>query len=245
MRFVALSRWVAVALLASRWSYSAHAQEPSPAPELSAPAAVVAPSTASSSPEAVLTPVPGGGGADYEASRQATELSRELRSVEQEIDGLKERVFRSKATLQLLRELVLEGKNTGSRVQLWHVNKMGPAYVLESAQYYLDGKNVYSRVDNSGALDREQELELVQQALPPGTHNLQVSFVLRGNGLGVFSYLDAYSFKVQSSYSFTVEEGRATQLRVILNESGGPLKAFVDRPSIDYEEATESQQETE
>jgi hypothetical protein len=76
--------------------------------------------------------------------------------------------------------------------------------------------------------------------MPPGTHNLQVTLFMRGNGLGVFSYLQTYSFKLQSSYSFTVEDGEETTLRVIANERGGPWNTFVDRPSVQYDERTGS-----
>lgn len=182
---------------------------------------------------------------DYDVDRAQGQLNRELRTVEQDVNGLKERVFRSKATLQLLRELVLEGANSGSRVVVWHENRMGPAYTLESVQYFLDGKNIYSRIDQNGGLDAEREIQLLEAAIPPGAHNLQVSIVLRGNGMGLFPYLKAYSFRVQSSYSFNVEEGRATTLRVVANERGGPWRTFVDRPNIEYEEESEKAIEPE
>jgi hypothetical protein len=187
------------------------AQEPAPAPASGAAAAVEDP------------------------ERAQSELNREIRTVEQDVNGLKERVFRSKATLQLLRELVMEGSSLGSRLVVWHVNKMGPAYTLESVQYFLDSKNIYNKLDETGGLDKDREFQVLEQAVPPGTHNLQVSLVLRGNGLGVFSYLKSYSFRVQSSYSIDVKEGRETTVKVIANEKGGPWRTFVDRPNVDYE----------
>jgi hypothetical protein len=187
------------------------AQEPAPAPASGAAAAVEDP------------------------ERAQSELNREIRTVEQDVNGLKERVFRSKATLQLLRELVMEGSSLGSRLVVWHVNKMGPAYTLESVQYFLDSKNIYNKLDETGGLDKDREFQVLEQAVPPGTHNLQVSLVLRGNGLGVFSYLKSYSFRVQSSYSVDVKEGRETTVKVIANEKGGPWRTFVDRPNVDYE----------
>jgi hypothetical protein len=181
--------------------------------------------------------------ATSDADRAASEYNRELRTVEQDVNGLKERVFRSKATLQLLKELVLDGSSRGSQIALWHINKMSSAYTLESIQYVLDGKSIYSKSDGSGALDDLREVKLLEQAMPPGTHNLQVSLVLRGNGFGVFSYLKTYSFKVQSSYTFSVEDGRATVLKVVANERGGPWRTFVDRPNVEYEEKAEALKE--
>lgn len=174
------------------------------------------------------------------ARRKAGERTKELLTVEQDVSNLKERVFRSKATLQLLRELVIEGATLGSRVSVWHVNKMSSAYTVESVQYFLDGKAIFSRTDTTGGLDNLDAVEIHAQTLPPGSHTLQVNMVLRGNGMGVFSYLRAYSFKLQSSYAFTVEDGQLTTVQVLINEKGGPFTNFVDRPDVRYEENMES-----
>lgn len=171
------------------------------------------------------------------------EFNRELRTVEQDVNRLKEKVFRSKATLQLLKELVIEGATLGSRVILWHVNKMGPAYRTESIQYFLDGKNVYNKLDPSGHLGDLREVKLHDQAVPPGKHNLQIHMVLRGYGLGVFSYLKTYSFKVQSSYEFNVEDGKVTIVRTVANERPGMWRPFEERPTVQYEEKVEDLRE--
>jgi hypothetical protein len=172
----------------------------------------------------------------------AAEFSRELRTVEEDVSNLKERVFRSKATLKLLKELIVNASATGSRIVLWHVNKLGGGYSMESAQYFLDGKNVFSKVDPGGTLDELRELKVHEQSAAPGAHSLQVNFVLRGKGHQVFSYLRTYQFKVSSSYAFQVEEGRLSSVRVIADSRGG-LKNFVDRPTIAYDERTETYRE--
>ncbi len=176
-----------------------------------------------------------------EAPAAPHDHTRELRTVEEDVKQLKERVFRSKATLQLLKEIVIEGSGLGARVRLWHVNKMGAAYQLESVQYFLDGRSVFARsADVDGDLAALREVEIHAQTLPPGTHNLQVQMVLRGNGFGVFSYLRSYSFKVQSNYQFKVEDGEVTTLRVVANERSGFARSFVDRPGVQYVETTET-----
>ena len=180
---------------------------------------------------------------DDDAERAGRLLNRELRTVEEDVNRLKERVFRSKATLQLLKELVIEGATMGSRVVVWHINKMGPAYTMESVQYFLNGKNIYSKMDPAGSLDAAREVKIHEQSIPPGTHNMQVNLVLRGNGFGVFSYLKTYSFKVQSSYSFKVQDGRVTVVRVLANERPGFGRTFVDRPSVQYDERQENLRE--
>jgi hypothetical protein len=194
---------------------------------------------------------PAGGTADEDAvpdlqpsgeDAEAAEFSRELRTVEEDVSDLKERVFRSKATLKLLKELLVDASATGSRLVLWHVNKLGGGYSMESVQYFLDGKSVFSKVDPGGTLDTEREIKVHEQSVSPGAHSLQVNMVLRGKGYKVFSYLRTYQFKVQSSYAFQVEEGRLALLRVIADSRGG-LRNFEERPTIQYDERTEAYRE--
>lgn len=166
------------------------------------------------------------------------EFSRELRTVEEEVKHLKERVFRSKATLQLLKELVIEGATSGSRVVVWHVHRMGRTYSVESLQYFLDGVNVFTKVDPSGSLGMLGDMKVHEQTVPPGEHNLQVRMVLRGNGFSIFKYLEAYRFEVTSSYAVKVEAGKATVVKVVA-EDRGPFRNIQDRPSVRYEERNE------
>ncbi len=172
----------------------------------------------------------------------AADLGRELRSVEEEVNSLKERVFRSKATLQLLKELVTEGSTVGARLNVWHVNQLGGGYTMESVQYFVDGRNIFGKVDPSGTLDTMRELKVFEQAIPPGEHSLRVQMVLRGKGYKIFSYLRDYQFRVKSSYSFAVEDGKLTLIRVVADTRGG-LRNFAERPDIRFEPRVESLRE--
>jgi len=174
-----------------------------------------------------------------DAEQAGVDLRRELRTVEEDVSNLKERVFRSKATLKLLKELVVEGAAAGSRVVVWHVNQLGGGYSMESAQYFLDGKNVFSKVDPGGTLDTVREIKVHEQTLPPGQHALQVNYVLRGKGYKIFSYLRSYQFKVQSSYTFDIREGALSIIRVVADSRGG-LRNFVERPTVLYDERSDT-----
>ncbi len=169
-------------------------------------------------------------------------FGRELRSVEEEVNHLKERVFRSKATLQLLKELVTEGGSVGSRLNIWHVNHLGGAYTLESIQYFVDGRNIFGKVDPTGTLDTIREIKVYEQAIPAGAHVLRVQMVLRGKGYKVFSYLRNYQFRVQSSFNLNVSDGKLNLVRVIADSQGG-LRNFAERPDIRFEPRVESLRE--
>ena len=163
------------------------------------------------------------------------QFGRRLGTMEEHVNTLKEQVFRSKATLQLLKEIVIQGGSAGPRSTLSHVNDLGPSYRLESIAYYLDGQSIFAKADPGGSLDSAKELKVWDGAIPPGSHNLTVNMVLKGNGFGVFDYVDGYTFKVQSSYAFAAEEGQATQVRVVVDEKRGLGVGFKDRPSVEYD----------
>jgi len=166
---------------------------------------------------------------------QGAEFNRELLTIEEEVSSLKEQVFRSKATLQLLREIIVQGDVEGATATIWHVNRLGSGYTLESVAYFLDGRGEFSKADATGTLDDQQEFRIFEGALPPGNHNLMVNMKLRGNGFGVFSYVQNYTFDVQASSVFVAEEGKSCQVRVVVNERSGIGQSFTERPNVSFE----------
>lgn len=175
---------------------------------------------------------------DDERAREERDFKRQLGTHEESVNSLKEDVFRSKATLQLLKEIVIVGGSAGARSTVYHVNNLGPSYQLESVAYYLDGQSIYAKADPTGSLAQSSEIKVFDAALPPGTHTLQVNMVLRGNGFGVFSYVNEYTFKVSSSYAFSAMEGEATAVKVNVHEKRGIGVGFAERPTVDYEHET-------
>lgn len=169
------------------------------------------------------------------AADEVGDFNRELLTVEEQVDALKERVFRSKATLQLLKEIVIEGATTGSRATIWHVNKLGTAYRLESITYLLDGQSKFSKSDPSGSLSDSREFKIHDGALPPGNHNLSVDFKIRPTGFGIFKYAQAYEIDVRSNYAFEAELGKSCTVRSILTDRGGVANSFEERARVDFE----------
>ena len=171
-----------------------------------------------------------------DASLQASaDFNRELLTIEEQVNSLKERVFRSKATLQLLKEIVVQGTSSGSRSSITHVNKLGRSYTIESISYYLDGQGKFSMVDTTGGLDSKKELKIFEGPVPPGNHNITVHVKLRGNGFGVFSYVSNYVFNVQASTAFVAEDGKSCKVKAVINERGGIGRSFTERPGVVFE----------
>ncbi|MCY1016058.1 dihydrolipoamide acetyltransferase [Pyxidicoccus sp. MSG2] len=159
-----------------------------------------------------------------------------VKTLEEEVVDLKEKIYRSKARLLLLQESVLGGDvSTGSRAVIVHKNEMGGSFLLESVAYALDGAPIYTQVDTEGDLGKRLEFEIFNGRIVPGQHQIAVRLVYRGNGYGVFSYLEGYKFKVQSSYTFNAEPGKLSTVRVVGFEQGGMTTDLKDRPAVRYD----------
>jgi hypothetical protein len=212
---------------------NAQAQEPETAPAPEAEEAVLETAAVPGEPS-----MDDSIGAAMETAEANKEYNRQLLTLEEDVNLLKEQVFRSKATLQLLKEIVIQGRSTGSRASVWHVNRLGPAYTLRSVSFYLDGQSIHTKSDPSGSLDISTEMKVWEGVVPPGNHNLTVSAVLQGNGFGVFSYVENYTFNVKSSYAFLAEDNSLASVRVVLDERRGVGRSFVERPQVVYEVQT-------
>lgn len=170
------------------------------------------------------------------AEKVEMSIYRELKTVETRVDDLKEKVFRSKARLLLLEEKVIRGVVSGAKAVIRHVNRLGPAYSLESVTYYFDGNPIYQKtnVGTKGELAREKKVEIYEANVPPGDHTLSVTGVIQGKGTGLFEYLSDYSFEFSSSYSFVAQDGKTTRLDSVLYKKGGPLADYVEGPNIEF-----------
>jgi len=183
--------------------------------------------------DAADEPAPPGTPSEAKTSKQAYNVK--IKGLEEKVNQLKEKIFRSKARLMLLRETVLTGVISGATAKISHSNEMGAAYKLISAAYYLDGAPIFKKVDLEGSLDEKKEFEIYAGNVVPGPHLISVQLQYRGHGFGIFSYLEGYRFKVKSSYSFNAEEGKITDIKVVGYEKGGLTTDLKDRPSIRYD----------
>lgn len=210
--------------LITRSAFSADPPKPAPAPAKTAQDATDA--KPADKPEAQ---------APSDAAPAAEDSTVQLRGLEERVNDLKEKIFRSKARLMLLRETVLNGAIAGAKAVIVHRNEMGASFVLENVQYSLDGAPIYSKTDKDGDLSDREEIELFNGSIVPGNHNISLTMVYRGNGFGIFSYLRGYTFRIKSSYAFTAEEGKITSVRVVGYEKGGITTDLRDRPAVRYD----------
>lgn len=172
------------------------------------------------------------------ASRSTADeaFTTRVKTLEEQVTDLKEKIFRTKARLLLLQETVLGGDLTvGARALLLHRNEMGSSFVIESVAYVLDGAPIYTKVDVNGDLQKRREFEIFNGRIVAGQHQISAKIVYRGHGYGVFSYLEGYKFKVQSSYTFNAEPAKITTVKIVGFEKGGFTSDYKDRPAIRYD----------
>ncbi|WP_146661090.1 hypothetical protein [Enhygromyxa salina] len=172
-----------------------------------------------------------------DSSRRESEIyGARIDGLQGEVDDLKERIFRSKARLSVLKETVLHGVLAGSRVIIAHRNLMGSQFRLTKLAVILDGAQIYARTDDSGTLDQEDELTVLDGNIVPGPHTITVELTYQGQGFGVFSYLNGYTFESRSSHNFTAPENGSVRLLSSGFEKGNVTTEMKDRPSIDWQE---------
>ncbi|MEZ4467160.1 MAG: dihydrolipoamide acetyltransferase [bacterium] len=172
--------------------------------------------------------------ADALTGDQAYKLK--ITELETRVNELKERIFRSKTRLAILKESVLASSIAGAEAQILHRNEMGSSFRLEKVAYSLDGTPIRSLVDQDGDLDGKEEIEILNGPIVPGNHTLSVVMTYRGNGFGIFSYLKGYVFNLRSSHTFRADEGKLVQVKAIGYEKGGITTDLKDRPDIRFED---------
>ena len=64
---------------------------------------------------------------------------------------------------------------------------------------------------------------------------ISVEMVYRGNGFGVFNYLQGYAWTLRNSYTFHAEEGKRIVVNVVGYEKGGMTTDIKDRPDIRFD----------
>lgn len=226
------ARAAALALVVS--AGLAFAQQPDPAAPAPAPAETPAATGTPAAAPATAAPAP-------QTVDEA--FSTRVKTLEEQVVDLKEKIFRTKARLLLLQETVLGGDlSSGARAVIFHRNEMGSQFVLESVAYALDGAPIFTKVDTNGDLDKREEFEIFNGRIVPGNHQIAVRMVYRGHGYGIFSYLEGYKFKLQSNQTFNAEAGKVTTVKVVGFEKGGITADIKDKPAIRYDITTAKDQ---
>ena len=170
-----------------------------------------------------------------EDSAEDKDFQKELLTIEEKVTALKKNVFSAKATLNLLRELVVQGNVSGSKANIWQINDLNGGYVIKSASYVLDGKPIYNINDASGDLGSKNELMVYDGEMGVDNHTLTVELELAGSGRGLFSYVDDYVFTVRNATSFSSAEGENCVVRTVIEKRSALSYTYEKRPNIVFQ----------
>ncbi len=245
------------------WAASAWAQQPAegapdtpPADAAAAPAAEAKPAEASpaapaaerAGEPAAKAPPPADPNTSVEVKKEEPEQAPpapdsgdeayrlKIAELEGRVNDLKEKIFRTKTRLSILKETVLSTSIAGAEAMIVHRNEMGSSFRLEKVSYSVDGQPQRTWVDKDGDLDGDEERVVFDGPITPGNHTISVVMTYRGNGFGIFSYLRGYVFNLRSSHTFHAEEGKLIRVRVVGYEKGGITTDLKDRPDIRFED---------
>lgn len=205
------------------------------APDDAAPGDEAAPAPGGLEPPA--GPAPGSTGSTSESALDrfggASRYDLKLRELEEKVIALKEKIFRTKTRLLLLKERVLNDVIAEAKAVIYHVNEMGSGFTLEQVLYYLDGEKIYFQDDSTGVLSDSETIEIYNGNVLPGNHVLQVEMVYRGDS-ALFAYLKDYRFRLRANFTFYATKGKITSVSAVGYKKGDITYDLTQRPSITF-----------
>ncbi len=157
-----------------------------------------------------------------------------IEELEDQVNELKEDVFRSKSRLFLLREQILQDNIGGARAIIEHKSEFGNRLLITQVLYSLDGDLVFSTTAEEAEVDSLDDILIMNDAILPGPHNISVQMSIEGNS-SFFSYLNGYHFTITSSEAFSVEQGQTAEVDVVAFERGDSNEPFEERPTVRFE----------
>jgi hypothetical protein len=227
-RFLSLTVLVMVAVLVTCGAAMAQPEPTEPAPtaggdEWATPDTMKTGGAADTAATGVL-------GSDPDKDR---EYKDRLREMEEDVVRLKEKIYKTKVRLNLLKERILSNVVAEAWAVITHNNRMSSAFALDQVLYYLDGKKLYFKRNTDDFLEANRTIEVFRGNVVPGNHTLTVEMLYTGKGK-FFTYLKGYKFKITSKYTFYTSRGRIVKLDVTGYEKGGPTYSLEEKPAIKF-----------
>jgi hypothetical protein len=161
-----------------------------------------------------------------------------LQDLERRLDEAKDEARRRALREALLRDS-LSHSVMGARLSIRFKSALSPLLVVTGVRVQVDGVPVYTRDAPEGALGGPARIDVFGGVVPPGDHVVHSVVDLQGNGLGVFSYLRSYRFRIRWTHAFTSVEGKTTHIEAAVMERGDATTPLERRPTLRYAEALE------
>ncbi len=167
------------------------------------------------------------------AGKSEKDYKVRLREMEEQVVGLKEKIYAAKTRLVLLKEKILSNVVAEAWAIIVHKNEISSAFTLDQVMYYMDGKKKFFMPNKDGILDKQRSIEIFSGSVVPGNHTITVEMVYKGTGK-VFTYLQGYKFKITSKYTFYASQGRIVKIQVVGYEKGDFTYSLEERPAVKF-----------
>ena len=114
---------------------------------------------------------------------------------------------------------------------------LGKRFRFVEARVVLDGLELTNRVAANGQ-ELEHKFRAYDGAVTPGAHTVTVTLEYEGRNAGIFTYLDNYRFRVESTAEFTVHESsRPATILVLAYERPGVDVPLEKKPMMEIKAA--------
>lgn len=156
----------------------------------------------------------------------------QIRSLNQQIADLKEKVIEAKSRLLSYSQKVAQGFASGTQLFMKVRNDLGKDFEIERLVFYLDGHQIFTRELEPG--ETFDELLAYKGSVLPGRHRIDVDAILRGDD-GVFDFGYSARLRLESGEYFAANEGKIVELDLVLFDRGGAFRAIETRPGLKFE----------
>ncbi len=136
--------------------------------------------------------------------------------------------------LQGLQRPVVVGP--AGRVLVTFEDKLSTSFRLQTVLFGVDADPLLICRGGGRTLDAAAPIVVYDGDLSAGSHELRVELEYRGDGAGIFSYLQGYRFEVRGAHAFELQDAQFLSLHVTAWEQGSAETALEDRPQLRFED---------
>ncbi|MBI5493788.1 MAG: hypothetical protein HY904_02110 [Deltaproteobacteria bacterium] len=159
-----------------------------------------------------------------------------LEAIAQRVAELGQRLDKVSGKLGVLQDSAVTGATSSGHAHMVYRNEMGSSFQLREIHIFLDGASIRDQVDATGdSFAGKDQIDLFDGNILPGNHTLNVNVVYQGVGQGVFAFVSDMQFKIRSTHTFAVEQGKTTAVKVVAYESGDARTEIKDRPTVRFD----------
>jgi hypothetical protein len=117
-------------------------------------------------------------------------------------------------------------------------SNMGKRFKLVEARVAIDGQELSHRVAAAGQ-ELEPQFRAFDGEVAPGPHQVTVNLVYEGRNVGIFTYMDDYKIRMQSSAEFSVQDrAHPAAVQVLAYERSGVTIPVEKRPTMEIKAGT-------